>query len=337
MKIAAKTIEAFLSQLPPTCRGALFYGPDAGLVRERAQRVKTAILGASFDPMAVVEWEEAKLLADPALLADEFAAVSLMAPRRVILIRDAGDKLTKIFESALPYAHAEVFLVAMAGELSARSTLRLWFEKEKDVASVACYKDEARDVEQVIRKRFAEAEIRADRDVVAYLSGQLGNDRGVTHQELDKIITYAGEEKTLYIEDIQALVGYNRDTDVDDVVSAVADKNLAALEAALSRLLREGVQPVTYLRGLQRYFNRLYAMRTLMDNGQSAGEIIASARPPVFFKQVPVMTRHLQAWSLSSIVKALALLIEAELACKTSDLPPAPASHRKLMQVTQAR
>ena len=144
------------------------------------------------------------------------------------------------------------------------------------------------------------------------------------------------------MKDAVALVDYNRETSFDDVVNAVADRNLQALEKTLTMLLREGTQPVAYLRALQRYFNRLYFIRSKMapnneDGGQSAESVIQGLRPPVFFRQLPLLTRHVQQWSLPAIAKALKLLINAELACKTSDIPIVPASSRFLLQVTQVR
>jgi DNA polymerase III delta subunit len=120
-------------------------------------------------------------------------------------------------------------------------------------------------------------------------------------------------------------------------VHAVADRNLAALEQSLSVVLREGTSPVTYLRALQRYFNRLYSIQSQVAQGMSADNVIANLKPKVFYKHVPILTRHVQQWSAEAVVKALRLLIAAELACKTSDLPPVPASSRRLLQVTQAR
>ena len=41
MKLAGKAVESFLT-IPGSYRAALFYGPDAGLVRERARRIAVA-------------------------------------------------------------------------------------------------------------------------------------------------------------------------------------------------------------------------------------------------------------------------------------------------------
>ena len=338
MKIAPKLIDAFLQAPHKEHRAVLFYGPDNGLVRERAGKAVNAVLGAAAsDPFAKTELSEAEILADSAKLADELSAVSMMSPQRVILIRDAGDKLTKIIDSAKECFHKDVFLIVAGDELSSRSSLRAFFEKDAACAAVACYKDEMRDVQGVIRQAFDTAGIRAERDAVDYLASQLGNDRFVTRQELEKCIIYAGDSKTLSLADVQALVDYNRDTNMDDIVNAVADRNLANLEKTLTQLLREGNQPIMYLRALQRYFNKLYVIRAQVAQGQSVEQVIAGLRPPVFFRQQPIITRHANQWGEAAIVKALKLLVEAELACKTSDLPAIPASSRKLLQATQAR
>ncbi len=142
-------------------------------------------------------------------------------------------------------------------------------------------------MQDVIRKAFDAAGIRAGSDVMDYLSQQLGNDRYVTYQELEKLITFAGEAKTLRFEDVQALVDYNREINFDNVVNAVADRNLQALEKTLTLLLREGTQPVAYLRALQRYFNRLYYIKAQMAEGQSAEQVISGPAPAGIFPAGP--------------------------------------------------
>lgn len=338
MKIVPKAVESYLAKPDPAHRAVLVYGPDAGLVRERTRRICSAFVSGSQDPFALTELKESQLASDPALLADELSAISMMVPRRAVLVRDGSDKLTRLIEGAADCFHDGVLLVVSSEELSPRSSLRGWFEKSSQAASIACYHDDMRDVRDVIRKAFDTNGIRASRDVVDYLAQQLGNDRYVTYQELEKLVAYAGEKKAVELEDAQALVDYNREASFDDMINAVADRNLSALDRTLTLLLREGTQPVAYLRALQRYFNRLYLLRAQMhQSGQSAEQIIPTLRPPVFFRQIPILARHLQNWNNEAIVKALRLLAAAELACKTSDIPVIPASTRRLLQVTQIR
>jgi|CXWL01.1.fsa_nt_gi DNA polymerase-3 subunit delta len=339
MKIAPKSVESFISAPQREHRAVLIYGVDNGMVRERAGKITKAILGdAVSDPFAKIELSEAEILADPPRLADELSAVSMMCPKRVIIINDAGNKCTEIIESASSCFHKDNFLVVIADELSGKSSLRAFFEKNNDCAALACYRDEMRDVQTVIRGRLDAAGISYNRDAIDYLAGQLGNDRYVTYQEIEKLILYAGDEKKISLHDAELLVDNNQDMQLDDIVGAVADRNLVALEKNLTQHLREGTQPIMYLRSLQRYFNRLYSIRAQMQQtGQNAEMVISGLRPPVFWKQKDPLIRHANGWNIENIVKALKLLITAELDCKTSDLPTIPASSRRLLRITQLR
>lgn len=332
MKIAPKAAAGFLAQ--PSGSAALFYGPDTGLARERSQLLIKSLLGPAHDALSVLEVYETRLLADPAMLGDELAAVSLMADKRVILVRDASDKLTKIMENAAELLRPDVYVIVLADELGTRSSLRAWFESAPNAAAVACYRDEARDIGELVRESFTKAGISVSSDVVQYLTGQLGNDRYVTRQEIEKIITYMGDDKVLRLEVVRELTDYNRDTEMDEVIVALADKNLAGFDKSLLRLVKEGVQPVAYLRGLLRYFQRLYAIK-LQAKNSSVEQVIENLRPKVFYKQVPSLTRHAKQWSFEAIAQALSLISAAELACKSSDVPVFAASERQLFKVTQ--
>lgn len=339
MKIVPKAVESFLSAPQRECKAALIYGVDNGIVRERAEKIIKAVLGTDAnDPLAKSELYEAEILADSVRLADELSAVNMLCSKRIIVIRDAGDKLTKIIDSAAQFFHKDNFLLVISDELSAKSSLRAFFEKNDSCASVACYRDEARDIGTIIRQKFAEAKVVCEQGVVEYLVSQLGNDRYVTYQELEKLVVFAGDEKKLYLSDTQKLVDYNQETQLDDVINSVADKNIAALEKNLTQHLREGTQPILYLRSLQKYFNRLYFINTqIKQNNQSAEMVIAGLRPAVHFKQKDNLIRHARSWNTENTVKALRLLITAELQCKSSDIPAIPASSRELFKVTQLR
>lgn len=337
MKIAARDIEGFLNAPDKRFQAVLLYGPDTGLARERSQRMKASVLAGSSDPFAFSEFTEAALLADPARLTDELLAIGLLSSKRFILIRDADDKLTSIIEAAAPSLYADVFLVVVAEELSPRSSLRAWFESAASAAVIACYRDELRDIQQLIQKDFSGAGIAASRDVMDYLCSQLGNDREVTRRELEKIIAYAGDEKTVSLEDVQTLVDYNRELQLDDIVLAAADKNAAGLDKMLNLQVREGVSPVAYIRALLRYFNRLYYVKSRAMAGYDIETTVQNLKPKVFYKHAPLLIKHARNWTIEQIVKALKLLLAAELACKTSDMPAIAASSRKLFQLTQVR
>lgn len=337
MKIGFRDVEPFLAAPDRRFRAALVYGPDHGLARERANRIKAAVLTGNADPFACVELPQELVLDDPARLNDELLAMGLMASKRLVVVSGASDKLLSAIKGVAPSLHDQAFLLVAAGELSARSALRDWFEKTPEAAAVACYRDEARDIQTIVKQTFSKENIAADGDVAEFLCLSLGNDREVTRSELEKIVTFAGKEKKISLEDVRSLVDYNRDTGLDDIVMATADKNLAGLDKMLSVHAREGAAPVAYLRALSRYFNRLYFIKSQMAAGYDIETVIANLKPKVFYKHVPPLTKHARNWSLENVVRALKLLAAAELAIKTTDMPAEAASARRLYQIAQMR
>jgi DNA polymerase III subunit delta len=173
MKLAARTVESFLEKPDRNCRAALLYGPDSGLVRERRSRLRTAFLGENSDPMAFVELPEAALLADPARLADEMMSVGFLTPKRLIAVHCGGDKAAKTIQEAASCFHDSVFLLVTADELTPRSALRAWFEEEPACAAIACYHDDERDIQNLIRQSFVKAGIAFDQEIPEYLASQL--------------------------------------------------------------------------------------------------------------------------------------------------------------------
>src|SRR5260221_9358348 len=144
MKIPPNRLADFLRRPPPEIRGALLYGPDAGLVRERADQLTAAICGDLRDPFRISELTAAIVAADPARLADEVAAMSLVGGRRVVRIRDAGEALTALLAEAFAGSRGDSLIVIEAGDLPARSSLRKLCEATANAGAIACHADSAR-------------------------------------------------------------------------------------------------------------------------------------------------------------------------------------------------
>ncbi len=334
MKIMPKQARDFLRQPDKPYAGVLLYGPDAGQVRERMNAIAALILGNDADPFARVELTDEQLKKDPALLADELSALTLMGGRRAVIVRDGSDKIAKAVEGALEGPAGNSYLIVCAGELTPRSPLRQLFEAEPKLAAVACYKDEAIDLQAIVRQKFEAAGIRCDRDAMTYLTQHLGNDRGVTNSELDKIILYLGDEKQLTPEVAEDLVAHNRDTALDGLCMDMAGGNAPAVALQMNQALREGMPPIVLLRASQRYFQRLYSVKEAMARGTPLDQAVSALKPPLFFRAMQPFTRHAQAWSVEKVVRALEVLRKAELAVKQTGSAPALLIDRAFMEVS---
>ena len=110
MKISGARIQSFLRQPGTDTAAILLFGPDRGLVRERAQDVgKTAAPDLS-DPFRVVQFSGQDLKADAARLIDEAAQFSMTGGRRLIWINEATDAVTSILKIFLKPANSKPWL-----------------------------------------------------------------------------------------------------------------------------------------------------------------------------------------------------------------------------------
>ncbi len=340
MKITGARIKSFLARPNDGIAGVLIYGPDQGLVIERAEALAGAIVDNPSDPFRTAEITGAALKQDPARLADEAGAISFAldggGSRRLVRLRQTTDAVASIIESYLAGPAADAMVVAEAGVLGPRSKLRRLFEGAKNAAALACYEDGGQLLGQVISETLGRHGLTASPDAQAFLAGQLGSDRGVTRAELEKLAIYMGAPGRVELDDAMAVVGDSASASTDDVVFAAASGDAPALDKALSRAFGEGVQPVAVLRAAARHIMRLHRAAGLVAAGRSPGEAMKALRPPVIFLHQKMFLAQLRQWGGKELARAIDILLDAELDCKTTAMPANEISGRALLRIGQA-
>jgi DNA polymerase-3 subunit delta len=337
MKIAGARQDSFINQPDPAVACVLLYGPDRGLVRERALTLAKTVADTPDDPFRVVEIAGADLKNDPARLADEAQAMALGGGRRLIRLRDASDATTKTISAYLKTAAAgDAFIVVEGGELGPRSSLRKLFEISKNAASIACYGDDARSLPRVINETLTAHGLKPSRDAMAYMVSNLGSDRSVTRGELEKLALYMGAPGLVELADAMAAIGDNAATAMDDITLAAGYGDQTKLDKALVRAFAEGIHPVQILRAAARHFLRLHQAAGMVATGKNPDMAIKSLKPPVMFMQVNSFRVQLQRWHPARLSDALDLLVAAEMSCKTTGMPVEAVCGRALMRIAQA-
>lgn len=335
MKLTARDAAGFMKAPDASAFAVLLYGPDAGLIRERSRAIAQLILGKGSDPMNLIELTAEQVKSDPASLRDELCAMSLMGGRRLVTLRDAGDKLSGIIEAALEGGIGQTYFIVESDELASSSSLRKLFEGTDKLAALPCYRDEGRGLEETVRAAMTQHNLRASGDAMQYLLLHLGNDRGITAQEIAKIALYMGDEKEVTLDIAMRLVGHNAAESMEDICHAVACGNIKESQALLARLITEGTQPVAIVRALLRHFQRLDIAAAHIASGQSAEAAVAALRPPVFFKYLPPTKRALSQLRPRTLTQALNLLLVTERDLKSGHLSPALVAGNALGQLAR--
>jgi DNA polymerase III subunit delta len=329
MKIETVRIDRFLGD-PGRARVVLLYGEDVGLIRERATRLVRQVAGATDDPFLVVQLERDELDAIPA----EMASLALTGGRRVVRVRDATDAAVAPVEAALA-ARTDGLLVLEAPTLAGKSRLRTVLEKAPDAAVIACYKQDPRALGPLIRSGLAEMGVAVDPQGLAFLTGQLGADRGVTQSEIDKLGLYVGQGGTVDLAAAQACVGDLAGLSLEDAVFAATAGDVAGADRALELAMQEGATAVGVVRTALGHVQKLQRARGAMEQGASAAEAAKAIRPPLFFRREPALVQALMLWPPRDLDAAAARLWEVERLCKRTNAPDATLCRNVVLGLAQ--
>ncbi|MGI9417200.1 MAG: DNA polymerase III subunit delta [Geminicoccaceae bacterium] len=325
MKIAAGQIERFLRAPDPKTPVVLIYGPDEGLVRERAALLIKSVLDDPADPFRLSDLAADQIKGDPAMLVDEARALCLMGGRRVVRVRQVGDTLRVAAKSLLALETIDALVVLESGDLGRASSLRKLIEQAPNAAALPCYRDEGRDLDSLIDRLLKERHLRPDAEARTYLIEHLGGDRAVTRTELDKLALFADASaetpRALGIDEVACMIGDSAAIGLDDLAHATTLGDAKAVDRCLNRLLGEGQAPVRLIRTLLNHVTRLRRLALLIERGDTADRAIGQARPPIHFRRKGDVKTALRRWNGRRLEAAQARLIEAELACKRSGRP----------------
>lgn len=333
MKITGRSIESFLRGVDDSVAAVLFYGPDAGLVHERASLLTASIAGDAADPFRVSEVTPDRLRDQPASLSDESAALSLGGNRRVVRLRDAGDAQTAAVTAFLSSAPGGGLVIVESGELGPRSSLRQSFERAENAAAIPCYREEASALARFFDEELGRVGLRLSDDARDFLVSALGDDRAATRREIEKLVTYMGlstRSTGIELADALACISDAAGYTVDDLAFAVGDGDLAALERLAERVLAEGATAVAVLRAVGRHFLRLHFVASAQGDRDRA---VQTLKPPVFYKHVARMNEQVRQWSPARLHRALERITRAEMDCKRTGMPADVLCRRALLEI----
>jgi DNA polymerase III subunit delta len=313
-------IDGFLRRDADKAVAVLIYGPDGGIVRERARQLVISIAGSIDDPFAVMRLDDGVLAGDPARLVDEAQALSFGGGRRVIWVESAANGFLKAVQM-LASRPAGNLIVAEAGVLAKSAGLRGLFEPAANLWIAPCYEDSAIDLERLIAEELDAKGIATDMEVRQALVDLLGADRRMSRQELAKLALYCHGKSHVTLVDVEAVCGDVAELSADDLLNAVFDGAIADADDAFIRLRDSGLSGAGLLSMAASHAARLARLRVDVErNGRTAEMAVRQARPPVFFKQQPAMQRQVALWDGATLLQASELLGRATRDTRTTSL-----------------
>ena len=316
-----REIEAFLKNPNFSKVIILLYGPDAGLVSERADVLAKKSGVDLQDPFSLIRINADDAASDTARIADEAHTISMFGGKRLIRISGNTKRdLTKSIKPVLDTPPQDTLIIIQAGDLKKSAGLRKLIESNPATLAIPCYQDTDAAIDQLINEEIIAKGFELNHDTRDLLKSMLGNNRMVSRSELKKLAIYCEGNDIITFKDIHEIVGDASKLILDDVIDTTSTGNTSRLQTVLPKAIEAGNPPDIILLTLLRHFQMLQTVKSKVElNRQIASNVIAGMRPPIHFSRKNAVTQAVNIWSLDRLTKALIRLNNSMLECRKNN------------------
>lgn len=336
MEVKRSQIERALAAPGDACRLFLLFGPD-----EAGSRALAAMLGKAMgDAAERVDLAPAQLKADPALLADEAAAVSLFGGPRWIRVEGAGEEILLAVDALLGASAAGNPVVIVAGNLRKDSALRKRAAADPAALAFASYAPEGQELDRIAANLAREAGVQLDPEGARALAAVAGGDRALLAQEIEKLALFLDaapdRPREASSDSIAAIGAGEAEADIGRLVDAVLGGAPHHARREIGRLAAEGRDGIALLRVLIPRLHQLAALRADVDSGNSVEAALAKAGKAIFWKDRDRIGTQVARWSSERLAAALGHIGEAERQLKAPGAPGPVIAEAALLSIARA-
>ena len=310
-EIKSHEFDAFLQRPLGDHRLFLVYGPDRGLVSERAAQIAGRSGVDLTDPFSLIRLDGSDLQQNPGRLLDEVNTIGLFGGEKLIWVRASGSEkpLVDGFSLLAQQSPISSFVIVEAGDLKKTAALRKSGETARSVISVACYSDDARAISGLIDQELAQANMRISPAARERLNEALGGDRIASRNEIRKLVLYCQGMATIEEEQVMDIVGDASAVSVDDAVDAVLKGDADGLRHAVAKILASKTAIFLVLQACLKQFQLLDLMRSEMDDKrQQPAQVVATLGRHLHFRRKPLIESALRTWTSQAIRRELGRL-----------------------------
>ncbi|CCB86592.1 DNA polymerase III subunit delta [Parachlamydia acanthamoebae] len=306
--------------------------------RQKAENLlRKEVLGSQMSsPYAFVQKEAESLPIQE--LKEELNTGDMFASRRVVLIQhlDALKKPQREYlEEYCLHPSAQLCLVCSAATFN--RTTQLYKKMEKagvifDVEEKKPWELEKYLIEQVIADARVEGKS-MDSSAAQLLVKQVGTNRSMLHQELEKLCCYVGNRTSITTQDIQAICANVPSETIWQLGDAIFQRDIKSVIRIGLALLDEGTPFLILLRQIRSQFQTKYQLCSIHAAGGSPADMAAQFP----YMKGAILEKNLsmaRAYGLERFKKGMMLIDETELLAKNSGSDTACLAERLFIKLT---
>jgi DNA polymerase-3 subunit delta len=304
-------------------------GKEEPLVNAECRELLGKLLEPEHRATGLFDADAASVSASEVL--DELRTVPFLTDKRVVVIKGADDfvsenrqLLEKYFDNPSPTG----VLILTVSNWSAKTNLAKQLSAVGKLISVEQPKPSQlpHRLCQYANDSYGK---KLSNDAAALLVELAGDNLGRLYSEVDKLATFAGEEKVITASHVELLIGHNRLFNAFAVIDAIMDGNLAEAVERLRRMFAEDKDSeYTIVGAFAFHFRRMFNAKVLLEKGLRYDEI---AKKFQIWSNKDSFFARVRKVSLKQIGGYLQKLAEIDHAIKTGRTKPQVAMEQLVL------
>ncbi|TLX55289.1 DNA polymerase III subunit delta [Stutzerimonas nosocomialis] len=287
-------------------------GDEHLLCQEACDAIRAATRAQGFSERQVFN---AEANFDWSQLIEAGASLSLFAEKRLLELRipngKPGDKGTAALLEYLARPAEDTVLLISLPKLDGSAQKTKWAKaliEGPQVQFLQIWPVDAAQLPQWIRQRLSQAGLAANQEAVELIAARVEGNLLAAAQEIEKLKLLA-EDGQVTVDTVQAAVADSARYDVFGLIDAVLNGHAVHALRMLDGLRGEGVEAPVILWALAREVRTLANIAQQHSQGIPLDRAFSQARPPIWDKRRPLVTKALQRHSAARWGR---LLIDAQ-------------------------
>ena len=293
----------------------LFYGDNEGLKEENIKNLFEKIYTNKIQ-----RYEEKEILDNIDSFFNSIFTKSFFDNEKLIIINRTTDKIRAIIEDLIEKNPEDIQIILNSKNLEKKSALRKLFEKEKSTVCVPFYEDNNQTLNSIISLFFRNKKIPISQQLINVLVERSRGDRKNLNNELEKIENFSLNKKNLNIEEIIKLTNLADNYSASELVDHSLVKNTRKTVTILSENNYSDEDNIIIIRTLLAKLKRLVKIYELVDEKNNIEQAISACKPPIFWKDKPLVTQQIQSWNKNLLKNLIYKTNEIELLVKKNSI-----------------
>ena len=277
----------------------LVYGENEGLKNEVIENLKKDLNGN------IENYDEAQILVDKELFYEKIFNQSLFEKEKIVVVNRCSEKVYEIIVNILEKNISDTKIILKANILEKKSKLRNLFEKDKKLIVIPTYKDTSLGLLEIAKKFFYNYKISISQEAINLLVSRCNGDRGHLKSELDKVLIYMNDKKNISLEQIYKLTNLSENFSINELVDNSLSKNYQKTSEIINESNYKLEDGMIILRTFLQKAKRLLNIYERQNNNTNWDSLINDFKPPIFWKDKPVIKKQLENWSKSKITELI--------------------------------